>query len=100
MTSTDWLSQFHPAPPEDLVRAIQNALEGSRSDPGAEDLLRAAERVLEKILRSDCEARASAMDLLAIDALVTQALLVATRDRAAPQDFAEQAMVRVASLCR
>jgi hypothetical protein len=100
MTSTDWLSQVYPAPPEDLVRAIQNALEGSRSDPGAEDLLRAAERLLEKILRSDCEARASAMGLLAIDALVTQALLVATRDPAAPQDFAEQAMVRVASLCR
>jgi hypothetical protein len=98
MTPADWLSRVDPAPPEELASAIRNALDDSTSDPTAEELLRAAERLLEKILRSDCEARASATDLLAVDALMTEALLVASRDPGTSDDFAEQAMMRVSSL--
>jgi hypothetical protein len=100
MTNPDWLSRLDPAPPEELLSAIRSALGDSTSEPNAEDLLRAAERLLEEILRSDCETRASAMQLLAVDALMTQALLVASRDPGTPDDFAEQAMKRVAALWR
>lgn len=98
MTASDWLARLDPAPPEELANAIRGALDQSESDPTAEDLLHAAERLLEKILRSDCETRSSAMDLLAVDALMTQALLISSRDLNAPDDFAEQAMMRVTSL--
>jgi hypothetical protein len=96
MTDTDWLSRLEPAPPEELATAMRNAL-SEASTPSAEDLLAAAEHALDRVLRTDCETRASALDLLTVDALVTHALEIASSDPNAPDDFPEQALRRITS---
>ena len=93
----DWLARLDPAPPDELVVALRSALTESAEDPTAEELLGAAERLLDKVLRTGCESRSSAVDLLTVDALVTQALLVASQDPNGDDDFAEQALRRVTS---
>ncbi|HVS61108.1 MAG TPA: hypothetical protein VHE82_10495 [Gemmatimonadaceae bacterium] len=95
MSDSDWLSQLDPAPPEELATAMRNALSDATKNPTAEELLEAAERALDKVLRTDCETRASALDLLTVDALMTHALRVATTDPKAPEDFPEQALSRI-----
>ena len=65
------------------------------SSPTANDLLDAAERMLENVLRTDCESRASALDLLTVDALMTRALEIAARNPSLLEDFPEQAMRRI-----
>jgi hypothetical protein len=97
MTDSDWLSQLDPAPPEELVSAMRNALKEETGNPSAEDLLVAAEHALDKVLRTDCETRASALDLLTVDALMTHALEFASRDPNTPEDFPEQALRRITS---
>jgi hypothetical protein len=98
MSSGDWLSRHNPAPPPELANAMRNAIEGeAKPEPTPNDLLEAAERLLDKVLRTDCETRAAALDLLTVDALMTHSLLLANKDPEAPKDFAEQAMRRVAS---
>jgi hypothetical protein len=97
MTDSDWLSQLDPAPPEELADAMRSALHDATGNPKAEDLLVAAERLLDKVLRTDCETRASAIDLLTVDALMTHALQIASKDPNTPDDFAEQALRRVTS---
>jgi hypothetical protein len=91
----DWLSELNPAPPEELAAAIRNALGNAAESKTANDLLDAAERLLDKVLRTDCETRASALDLLTVDALMTHALVLANKDTKAPETFAEEAMRRV-----
>ena len=95
MSPSDWLSRPDHDPPEELAAAMRSALDPSTENPTADDLLGAAERLLDRVLRTDCETRASALDLLAVDALMTHALLVASEDPAAPEDFAERAMHRI-----
>jgi hypothetical protein len=96
MSEGDWLAGHDPAPPPELASAMRAAVDG-KADPAAGDLLEAAERLLDKVLRSDCETRASALDLLTVDALMTHSLLLASRDPLTREDFAERAMTRVAS---
>ena len=76
---------------------MRNALKDATENPTAEDLLEAAERLLDKVLRTDCETRASALDLLTVDALMTHSLQVASTDPKAPEDFPEQALRRITS---
>ena len=97
MNHSDWLSQLDPAPPEELASAMRNALKEGVGNPSAEDLLVAAEHALDKVLRTDCETRASAIDLLTVDALMTHSLEVATTDPNTPEDFPEQALRRITS---
>jgi hypothetical protein len=99
MTVRDWLARVTPAPPAELATAIRRALPDQPEDPTADELLTAAERLLDKVLRTDCEARASAMDLLAVDALVTHALLRASEDPSMREDFTQEAMRRLGSAC-
>ena len=96
MSGEDARSSHNPAPPAELANAMLAAVD-DKPDPNADDLLAAAERLLDKVLRSDCETRASALDLLTVDALMTRSLLVASRDSQAGDDFAERAMRGVAS---
>ncbi len=91
----DWLSRLDPAPPDELAAALRSALTDSAADPTAEELLVAAERLLDKVLRTDCGSRSSAVDLLAVDALVTQSLLVASQDPNTVDDFPEQMLRRI-----
>jgi len=96
MTRQNWLPNHDPAVPPELASAIRSALNESH-EPTADDLLGAAERLLEKVLRTDCETRASALDLLTVDALMTGALEIAARDPERLEDFPEEAMRRIAS---
>ena len=96
MSGEDTLSQHIPAPPPELAKAMRAAVD-DKPNPDANDLLAAAERLLDKVLRSDCETRSSALDLLTVDALMTQSLLLASRDPLTSEDFAERAIARVAS---
>ena len=95
MTDSDWVSGLDPALPEELATAIRNALVDGTQNPSADDLLQAAEHLLDKVLRTDCETRASALDLLTVDALMTHALTLASTDPRSPEDFPEQAMRRI-----
>jgi hypothetical protein len=98
MSGQDWLSRHDPAPPPELAAAMRTAVWGEgKSEPTAGDLLEAAERLLDKVLRTDCETRTSALDLLTVDALMTHSLILANNDPRTPEDFAEQAMRRVTS---
>lgn len=83
------------APPE-LAAAIRAAL-GHDQSRSAADLLEAAGRLLEKALKSGCETRESAIDLLTVDALMTEALEVAARDPHLLERFPELAMRRIAA---
>src|SRR3982751_6898654 len=95
MTTPNWLSHLDPPPPEELVTAMRNAVNDSAENPTAEELLEAAERLLDKVMRTDCETRSSAIDLLTVDALMTHAMIVASRDENAPEDFPERAIARI-----
>jgi hypothetical protein len=83
-------------PPEQLAAAMQSALENNPS-PTAVEVLDAAEHLLDQVLRTDCETRASALDLLTVDALMTHAIELAAKDPALLDKFPEQAMQRIAS---
>jgi hypothetical protein len=95
MSVSDWLARVTPQPPEELRAAIRTAMPETPDDPTPDELLTAAERLLDKVLRTDCEARSSAMDLLAVDALVTHALLRANEDPDTRDGFPADAMRRL-----
>jgi hypothetical protein len=96
VTERDWLSSRDPAPPKELATAMREAVEG-KENPTATEILESAERLLDRVLRTDCETRASALDLLTVDALMTHALQVSNDDPDAPADFGVQAMRRIAA---
>jgi hypothetical protein len=95
MSPADWISDLDPAPPADLAAAMRNSLKDATSDPTGDELLEAAEHLLDKVLRTDCEPRASAIDLLTVDALMTHSRLVATKDPRSPEDFADRALAQI-----
>jgi hypothetical protein len=68
--------------------------------PSATEVLDAAERLLDNVLRSDCETRASALDLLTVDALMTQSLEIASRNPDLLEEFPEEAMLRIGAHAR
>jgi hypothetical protein len=83
-----------PPPPAVLTERIE-ALAGP--NPGPEQYMDAAEALLEELLRGECTSRASAIDLLVVDALVTYAFEVASSDPARVTALAADAMRRIAS---
>ena len=89
-------SNQNPAPPEELATAMRNAV-GGKETPTANEILESAERLLDKVLRTDCETRASALDLLTVDALMTSALVIGAKDPKLLEEFPEEAMRRIAS---
>jgi hypothetical protein len=90
------VSEIDAHPPSELEASMRRALNANAS-PTPHELLDAAERMLDNVLRTDCEARASALDLLTVDALMTRALEIAARDPSLLDEFPEQAMLRTAS---
>ena len=75
---------------------MRNAL-GDKENPTANEILESAERLLDKVLRTDCETRASALDLLTVDAVMTFALVIGAKEPKLLEDFPEEAMRRIAS---
>jgi len=96
VSDRDWLSKEDLARPQELAGAMRTAV-NENPQPTANDLLEAAAKLLDKVLRTDCETRASALELLTVDALMTHSLLSANRDLNSSDDFPEQAMRRVTS---
>lgn len=90
------MTEKSASPPEELATAMRTALDDN-STPTAPDVLEAAERLLDRVLRTDCESRESALDLLAVDALMTHALEIAAKDPKLMKEFPEQAMRRIAA---
>ncbi len=90
------MSEEKLRPPEQLIAAMKGALNNNPS-PTAIEVLEAAEHLLDQVLRTDCETRASALDLLTVDALMTHALQIAAKDPKLLEDFPEQAMHRIAA---
>ena len=82
--------------PEELDAAMRRAL-GDNVSPTATEVLEAAERLLDQVLRTECESRSSALDLLTVDALMTHALEIANRDSDSLEKFSREAMHRIAS---
>jgi hypothetical protein len=97
VTVADWLSHRAPAPPRvlqervaDLVRAVPEP----QGTPG-QALLAAAEMALARLVRTVPADRASALDLLAIDALVTYALEYAAETPESLPAVSAEAMSRL-----
>ena len=82
--------------PSELERSVREAI-GERENASADDLLRAGEKILDRVLDGDCEGRESALDLLTVDALVTRALEIAARDPKSLAEFPEVAMKRISA---
>ena len=82
--------------PEELDAAMGRALNDNPS-PTAVEVLEAAERLLDQVLRTDCENRSSALDLLTVDALMTRSLEIAARNPKLLESFPELAMRRIAA---
>ena len=103
MSSGDWLSKIDPAPPAELATAMRNAVleaQGASDggDPTPELLLHAGETLLHRVLTSDCEKRAAALDLLAVDALITYSLELASRDPDVFEDFPGRVLERMKTM--
>jgi hypothetical protein len=90
------MSDLKPHPPEELESAMRSALNDNPAAT-APEVLDAAERLLDRVLRTDCETRESALDLLTVDALMTRALEIAAKDPKLLEEFPEQAMQRIAA---
>ena len=76
MTVRDWLARREPSPPRVLrerVEALALAVPERPGDP-ASTLIDAAQAALARLSRGGAADRATALDLLAVDALVTYAL--------------------------
>ena len=102
-TVGEWLSSLQPPPPLALVERLRSVLEPYANEPVSavpDVCLRTGEAMLEALLTSGSTSRGTALDLLAIDALVTYAFEAAAD---APADFearAANAMQRIAALPR
>ncbi len=100
MTVRGWLADREPSPPHVLRERVESlALSvADRADDPATTLLAAAEAALKRL--ADCEAgdRATALDLLAVDALVTYAFEFAAGTPDAIPELSARAMSRLSNV--
>ena len=101
-TVAGWLARREPPPPEPLLSRITDALGDGAGAPAREAAARtvaAAEQLLARLLADDCATRATAVELLTADALVTYAFeAAAEHDAFAMDDLAARAMQRIAAI--
>ncbi len=94
-----WLDARRPVPPDGLRLRIDEAVSAAAGTPGAsvsESFVRAAKSILVRLADSGgAVERATAIDLLAADALITYALEAAAEDC---ESFAAQSDAAMASL--
>jgi hypothetical protein len=101
MTVGEWLAARRPTPPDALRSHLADALGADVELAAAETTsacLAAAERLTATLLASTDTSRASALDLLTADALVTYAFESASEHPADLGRRAAEAMRRIASL--
>ena len=97
----EWVSAIDPRPPAALAERLVVLLApfaGRPVDLVPESCLEAGERVLDELLASGSTSRGSALDLLAVDALVTYAFQEAAHDPTRLEARAARAMARIAAL--
>lgn len=98
MSIGDWLRERAPAPPQ-LTARISDAL-GERlaapTDDATTVFLDGAERLLEDLVARPSAGRESALDLLAVDALVTYAFEAASESPESLPARASEGMRRLA----
>lgn len=96
-----WLSDCEPAPPASLATRVAMHLTDAPfagSSEAAAQCVGAAERVVGQLIEANDTTRASALDLLAADALATYAFELASEQPAELPDLTRDAMVRFAAL--
>ena len=102
MTGTSvssWLDTRAPVPPPELAAALRAmTAHVATREPTAEVLLSAAHDAMTTLLHDGCLTRQSALDLLAVDALVTYAFEAAADDPDGLDRRAEQALESIAAL--
>lgn len=100
-TVGEWIATVEPRPPEALAARLSALLEPFANQPVdrvPEACLDAGERLLDELLSSGATTRGTALDLLAVDALVSYAFQAASDDPSRLDARAAQAMARIASL--
>lgn len=100
-TVGDWLLALQPTPPRALALRLSELLApylAMSADRVPEVCLDAGERLLDALLTSGSTSRGSALDLLAVDALVTYAFQAAADDPQQLEPRAARAMARIAQL--
>jgi hypothetical protein len=101
VTVGEWLSARSPAPPAPLaarLRAVLGARMNDRSSGAYDAVLSTAESLLTELLAIDCAGRDRALDLLAVDALVTYAFEAAADSPDTLSARATAAMAAIAQL--
>jgi hypothetical protein len=102
VTVVQWLND-RSAPPPRLAARIEQALSDGSSAPRAELSARcvdAGETLLRDLLARPSSGRESALDLLAVDALVTYAFEAASDNPSTLAQRADDAMRRLAAIAR
>ena len=101
MTVGEWLSARTPAPPAPLAARLESSL-GARLGDGAasahDAMLATAQSLLAELLALECARRDRALDLLAVDALVTYAFEAAAEQSGTLAERATVAMTAIANL--
>lgn len=100
-TVGDWIATIDPMPPAALADRLAVLLAPFASRPVdlvPESCLEAGERLLDDLLASGSTSRGTALDLLAVDALVTYAFQEAAHDPERLETRAARAMARIAAL--
>lgn len=100
-TVGEWMARMDPAPPLALHQRLCDLVSPFASRPVAEvpeACLEAGERLLDELLTSGSTTRSTALDLLAVDALITYAFQAAADDPARLEERAARAMKRIAAL--
>lgn len=101
MTVGEWLAERTPAPPAPLAARLHEALAehlGDRKANAHDVMLATAEGLLGELLALDCAARDRAIDLLAVDAMVTYAFEAACESPDTLRARATDAMGAIAAL--
>lgn len=100
-TVGEWMARIEPAPPVALHERLCALVAASASRPVSEvpeACMEAGEQLLDALLASGSTSRATALDLLAVDALVTYAFQAAADDPSRLEARAATAMARIAAL--
>ena len=101
LTVGEWMARIDPVPPPALHGRLCELVAPWAALPVQEvpeACLEAGERLLDALLTSGSTSRATALDLLAVDALVTYAFQAAADDPARLEQRAARAMARIAAL--
>ena len=94
-----WIEARTPAPPQELISRIESMI-GRRAlgDSAADALVDSSVDAMARLLVDGCLTRESALDLLAVDALVTYAFEAAADEPSSLEERAGRALARVAAL--